>query len=1245
MLPPADDPQGVDPKERQETECCRRGALASADSSCEFVITSWGQEAVCGMRLRRLELSGFKSFPGRSTVEFSDGVTGIVGPNGCGKSNLVDAIRWVLGEQSPRQLRGSSMDDVLFKGSDEHPPAHVAEVSLTFENAEECWPTEEPALFELLKNATELTLTRRYYRGGEGEYLINRVPCRLRDIMELIAGNGIAGPAYAIIEQGRVEKLVLAKPDERRLLIEEAAGTSLYRARRLAAQRRMERTRENLARVTDILRELDRQIVYFQRLAKRSEQARSLREELRARELELAGAQRAELVGAEASLAARVRELHESLTRGAARLSACVAALAEVAQDVAQQTEFVQHLERSHERHSSELAAVQREEDLIERRRQEAAHKLTALGEQIRSIEADLVTAGVAVERETARRHEVWLGLLEAERRLRESRMKEARSKTWLAEVRTRFERIAHQEAELWRAEVEAKNRVERLERELQLAERARVTTEAELQVLRRELLSLEGQIVAAGIRLREAQRFERAKQGELKERDQALRASTEKAEEEARYYEQRRMELLEVESRLGALEKLRETYEGFNPSVRELLEDSQLRSEGHVLGVVADVLQVPAAWEGAVAAALGADVQCLIVDSAEAGLGAIAQLEQRRRGWARFIPVRPPLRTAAVERVLSLNGTSRPLLELVQVDPGFEELAVALFGPVAVAPSLPEGVRLWNEAGGDIIVVTPNGEAIDRRGVVSGGVRDRSADQQILARRRLIAELGSVRERLREKLLVVGDRCQKSTERREAAQLAFDRARHELLRIAATVAGLREEMQGRLVERKRLVDRLEERFRAWGRLRAEQDRAAVALAEAQGGLAQILQRKRQSPPSDVLAREMQRIQSVLDAAREEVTTRGIRVAELRREHESCVRALGAMRLELERLRDRREALLQQRDGERGAEAEGCEWMERIATRRSSLEAKVAELSRTIEEAKRRLKNARDKTAALEAERAALEAERDELQRRYREAEVALAECRVKLNHLLEDVQEKHGLTPPEWAERCRPLGQVEHERICDRINEIRGVLARLGDVGTVASDELEDTRARAEFLRKQKVDLEASLKDLERTIARLDQISQEKFRVTFEQVASHFRETLCRLFAGADARLALTGGAENSEPGVEIWVRLPGKRLESVSLLSGGEKALVSIGLLFALFTVNPTPFCILDEVDAPLDDANVARFMHLVREIRDRAQVLIVTHNKRTMEAADRLYGVTMATPGVSSVLTIRLSELAMS
>lgn len=1192
------------------------------------------------MRLRRLELSGFKSFPGRSTVEFSGGVTAIVGPNGCGKSNLVDAIRWVLGEQSPKQLRGGAMEDVLFKGSDGCPPAHVAEVSLTFENPEEGWTVEDGSpVSHLLKNAAELTVTRRYYRDGEGEYLINKVPCRLRDITELIAGNGIAGPAYAIIEQGRVEKLVLARPEERRLFIEEAAGTSLYRGRRLAAQRRMERTRENLARVTDILRELDRQIAYFRRLAKRSEQAQVLRQELRDRELELAGAQRVELEVAEARLSERGRELHDRLEENSARLERYREALSEVERQVGRQRELVQDLERVYERHASELGAVERERELIERRTREALHKLGVIDQQIRNVEQDIEAASMACAEEISKSRRIWLRLLEAERHLAESKIREARRKAALARVRSWLEALVHQEAELWRAEVEARNRVERYERELHGVERAMASTGAELEPLRKALLEVERRVLCAGARLREVEELERAKQAELAEREQTLRVLVETVEKQGIHFDQLRAELVEVESRLGALEKLRETYEGFNPSVRGLLQNSRLRSEARVLGVVADVLQVPADWEGAVAAALGGDVQCLIVDSVEASIGAIAQLEQQRQGRARFIPVRPSLRTPAREKVLSLNGASRPLLDFVQVDPGFEDLAVALLGPVAVAPDLTEGVRLWNEAGGDIMVVTPSGEAVDRRGVISGGMGDEGAAQEILARRRLLAELASLRSNLHDRFLAARDRYLESKEQREFAQASYENAREEARRLGATLAGLKEELRAQEGEWRRLAERFEERFRSLSRLHTERERIATALTSAQWELAKIQEEKRQTRSSELLGREAQRLQSALDAVRDELTAHGIRVAELCREYESCIRAMCAVRHNRQRLLERRGMLLREREEEKRAESESRDRVEGLVRQRSAIEVKITDISRTIADAKFQLTEAQSRSAALEAEREALEREREDLQRASTEAEVSLAECRVKLAHVLQDVRDKYGLPPSEWADRCAPLPETEQARIRDRIAEIRNALARLGEAGTGVWEDLQDAQARAEFLRKQKGDLEASLQDLERTIARLDAVSKERFQATFEQVVAHFRETVGHLFPGADARLVLTEGSESGEPGVDIWVRLPGKRLESISLLSGGEKALVAVGLLFALFTVNPTPFCILDEVDAPLDDANVGRFVHLVREMSRRAQMLVVTHNKRTMEAADRLYGVTMGTPGVSSVLAISL------
>ncbi len=1200
------------------------------------------------MRLRRLEIQGFKSFPTRSVIEFAPGVTGIVGPNGCGKSNLVDAIRWVLGEQSAKQLRGGSMEDVLFKGSETYPAANLAEVCLTFENLSDSWieaPPDADPLVALARGSLEFTVSRRYYRTGESEYLINRQPCRLKDVLELIAGTGAGLSSYAIIEQGRVEKLVLAKPEERRLFIEDAAGTALYRSRRMAAQRRMERTRENLARVNDISRELERQVSYWRRLVKRGEQARALREQICALDLTIAWRQLNDFKTEQEGLRVQALALDEKLSALFEEIEQNARALSERLVQVTRANEAIGELERQRERCAAELAALQREREFVLSQMQEAERRKQALRLEAKQVETERAAAAINSVRDLEGRESIWRGLLEAERLLKRRRFEEQC-------LRWRVERLRHEQQgvlvdreRLWRAEVETRNRLQRNEREFGLLQERCNELARAADRNASALRQLERMLVGEASRLHEL-REDASRAEQDAQRGQALLSARGIVLAEAeRQLQALRSELLETQSRLKVLDDLRRAYDGYPRSVKSLLEDESFRQGEGVLGTVADILDVPAEWERAVAAALGPYLHCLIVGSEERSLEAIRALRERSLGRGQFIARRPRVLTSACDRVAGLNGASRPLLQLVNVETGFEELAKALLGPVAVAPTIREGLRLWEEAGGDITVVTPEGDAVDRQGVVTGGYEGGAREHELLARRRLVGELSEALSKTRTRVSEAERHVRQLRQEWDHVKEAHEVARARTRELRSLIEQTQEQLRRGWVERARLVEELEEKRRELCRHTQEMERLGRLLCEDRMALDQLVRDRTEFEERAFGAEDLRRAEAALVAAREGVAQAQVRLAVLRQQHEAAVQSLVAAEYKSAHLAQRRQNV----DAEQAAQdrllGEHKQRLAAVRSREEQLRADVERFTLRLQEVRRSASQLDQDVRCLEEKRATLERERDKGREERAQVDVRLAELSVRMSHLVEDTVRKHGLPEEAWAEYAAQQGETGTDELRQRVAELERSLERLGDVGSATLSELESLESRLEFLRHQKTDLERSLHDLERTIQRLDETSRDRFAKTLAQVSESFRQIVPRLLGGADAELVLCEEQDGVGAGVEILVRPPGKRLESVSLLSGGEKALVAIALLFAMFEANPAPFCVLDEVDAPLDDANVARFSDLIRVISQRAQVLVVTHNKRTMFAADRLYGVTMQTPGISTVLSINLSGAAPS
>ncbi len=1193
------------------------------------------------MRIKQLELIGFKSFVHRTVLDFPPGITAIVGPNGCGKSNVVDAIRWVLGEQSPKHLRGESMEDVIFNGNERAAPVGMAQVSLTLQNDPAQRPlsgldldvSTVPAHF---RDLAEIMVTRRYFRSGESEYFINKTPCRLKDITELFLGTGVGTKAYAIIEQGRVEQLINAKPEDRRLFIEEAAGTTLYRSRKLAAERKMERTRENLLRVNDVLRELDRQIQYLHRLAKKAEQYRVLQEEIRQLDLALCGAQWRRLTVAVAALEdelAADREQERLALAGVTELENArgdkLAALAAAESDLARRRETAAVLEsevkslqeriallnrEASERErrlrrlqaesatlAQQRAAVQQALDQHERERTQCAQQLLLDGGDLERQEAELggarsavATAGADVD---ATKNAV-VGWVTREAECRNTLAGQTRRRE---EARRRLERLAVEHAEAGQ--------------HLAAVDAAAVTRRADVAALRERL---------------------RAAEGEKEQHAERVRALA----EERRGWEREAGEVhqlaVQLRSRLDSLEQLQRNYEGYQPGVRSILLDDPPR-EG-VLGVVADVIAVPQEYERAVAAALGDRLQYVIVRGEDDGVGAVATLRDRESGRGSFIPLSPRRIDLNGNGAGGLNGNTRRLLDLVQVEEPYRKVAETLLGEVVVVPDLIDGLALWKQNGVHVTLVTPDGDVIDASGVVSGG-SERPLEEDIMSRRRLAAELAgeivATDERLRRAQSEI-QRLSTATEQQERALEALDRDTHAL---TLELVAAEKDLERLDSERPRWLDRIEvTRFESTN-MAAEESACHSELQRAEQDLAAAVAER------ETLEKVLRRHQAAAETATvrvdeigAEVTRIKVRVAEEKQRHESAAAALAQAQAQLQEQAVRQAAIgaeLEETERERAGLHDATS---EAAARRAAVEAQRVTVDTEIAAALTALETAQGAITAHDRCIRELRDRLDELRNACGQREITLAEQRVRAAHLVQSMHEKYGVdlaTQPPGPE------SEEDEQALARLDALREKLARIGEVNVGAIDELRELEDRAAFLRAQKEDLERSLGDLERTIQRLNRASRTRFAETFAAVNEKFQAVLPRLFRGGEARLVLSDEHNLLETGVEIVVRPPGKRLDTVTLLSGGEKALVAVSLIFSLFLTNPTPFCFLDEIDAPLDDANIGRFTHLLREMGEHSQFIVITHNKRTMQAADVLYGVTMEEAGISKVISVAMHD----
>lgn len=1184
------------------------------------------------MRLKSLEMAGFKSFTERTLLQFTPGITAIVGPNGCGKSNIVDALRWVMGEQSARHLRGHLMEDVIFNGSETLPPTGMAEASLIFDNEDGRGPAQYSSFSEIM-------VTRRLFRSGESEYYINKVPCRLKDIIELFLGTGVGNKAYSIIEQGRVDEMVNAKPEERRSLIEEAAGTSKYKSRKSAAERKLERTEQNLLRVSDIVREIERQIRSMELQAKKAERYRSLREELKQKDLAWAGFQR--------------KGLEDQLSEQETKWTAVEDRLVQLLASLHSREAESEGLKLSHLESEKEITAIQEavyqqkvkiqgEEQKIHFYRRDLTEHQDAErknGSEVLAMQEGLRTLSREIEGlKKAQEDFVQLSLFE-ETCLQEKEKALAGIKIQIQDLQSELDRdreflieAVSQVSHLKNDRLMRERRREEIQRELTKSEQESAAATQSLESWRERQQEKRATLERSLARAKELEREIGEGKGSLEQWGQVR-------EELERKIGALRDRLQEHRSKLVSLEALQKNYEGCQEGVRAIMLKRQREAAPNGIdGLVAEVVEAPESFEKALTAVLGDRLQYIIVRSHEEGIRAVEYLKRESSGRGSFIP-RQLSRMGRRSLPLNEPEVVAPLLEAVSVKEGYREVAEYLLGDVMVVRDLKAGLALWNRNGFVNTLVTLEGEVIDPMGVVTGGSSG-SLEGSFLFQKRRMKELEALSSESEAELQESEKEANALRERigaTEARQsiLVEETHRLELERIR---------LEHELLQADKEAERLEETIRTLEQEQADLLTTLHLLAMAiQDGHTDIEKRLQEKGEREInfaagqkrlsqLAEELQRVEG-------EVTESRIRAAALGEKRENAqinladrlrlqqglseqIQSRASEIVETKQKRDRLEEELRLAEGLLDEARKNLAGLEgRLATERQGYQGVSSRLAQ-MGEAIRELRSLAE----------ASQEEKNHLQ-------LVLAEKRMSLRHLLDGVREKYDVDLRE-APPAKVDGEVSVEELPTEIEELRGRLERMGEVNLAAIGEFEELNSRYRFLGQQKQDLEKSIADLRRTITKLNRICRLRFKESFEQISQRFEEIFPRLFRGGKARLVLTDENDYLETGVDIVAQPPGKKLQSITLLSGGEKALTAVSLLFAIFLTKPSPFCFLDEVDAPLDDANIDRFNDMVKEMSQSSQFMLITHNKRTMQAAEVLYGITMAEPGVSKIVSVRMS-----
>ncbi len=1184
------------------------------------------------MRLKRLEMFGFKSFVHRTVVDLNPGITAVVGPNGCGKSNIVDALRWAMGEQSARHLRGQQMEDVVFNGSDSLPPTGMAEVSIVFDNEDGRGPAE-------YNSFSEIMVTRRLFRSGESEYSINKITCRLKDVVELFLGTGVGSKAYSIVEQGRVDELVNSKPEDRRALIEEAAGTSKYKSRKLIAERKLERTQQNLLRVTDIVREIERQIRSMELQAKKAERYRALKAELRQKDLAFAALQRLALQEGTAQLEVQLCDAESRSTGYLASLRSKEAesesvqfSLLEADKEIGIEQERVyqrkvqiQGIEQKIDFNKKDLAQLGQTES-------ESRTALLQLEDKLKNLTQEIAELNNAKEGfiQLSLFEETFLQDKENELEALQTRIRVLQSeldkeKEELIEAANQIanaknDRLAKEQR---RREIDhelARNQEEhaRAAQSLQVSEQEQAETKQALETVLEQAhgYSLDGaQLTASLLTLGKTKEVQDKKIGLFKERIQENR------------------------SRLISLEDLQRNYEGCQEGVRAIMRKKQQETSANgIYGLVAEVIEAPETYEKALTAVLGDRLQYIIVKGHEEGLEAIEYLKREASGRGSFIPLQLSRKQ---HRPLPLNEAEvvAPLLQMISIKDGYQDVADYLLSDVVVVQDLKAGLALWNRNGFYSTLVTAEGEVIDPMGIVTGG-SDASLESSFLSQKRRIRELISI---------LADFETQLRSEEKET-----DKLKQELEQAATKKTLLGAEIHRLELERVRLEHKHLSAAHECQRL----GQTVQALLQEQSDLTVALQS---------LSGEIQQCNDAAEAQLRKKAAQEQALAERQTAFSEAKKSLEAVEGAVVQSRIRTAALGEKRDNTHLNLENRLKLQEETVEQMSSRQAQIADILRRKSEVDQFVAQAEEDLAT---QRAALQELEDQLlthrqdfrnismrraeieesikelrplneacQEEKNRLQLLLAEKRLSVQHLADNIREKYDVDLEQVSLEF-PENSPTRDDLLSEIEELRGRLERMGEVNLAAIGEYEELSTRFQFMSQQKEDLEKSIADLHQTIVKLNRVCRLRFKESFETINEKFESIFPRLFSGGKAKLVLTDENDYLETGVDIVVQPPGKKLQSITLLSGGEKALTAVSLLFAIFLTKPSPFCFLDEVDAPLDDANIDRFNEMIKEMSQFSQFVLVTHNKKTMQAAEVLYGITMGEPGVSKLVSVRMS-----
>ena len=1185
------------------------------------------------MRLRKLVLHGFKSFADHVEIAFENGITGVVGPNGCGKSNISDAVRWVLGEQSAKSLRGSKMEDVIFNGTEQRRRLSYCEVALIFDNGDHALPID----------FSEVQVTRRVYRSGESEYKLNGANCRLKDIVDLFRDTGIGKDGYSLIGQGRIDEILSAKSEDRRQVFEEAAGIVKYKARKQDAQKRIANTQDNLSRVEDMLHALEERVEPLKRQSEAAREYLRLRDELKILDLNIYllrtdryEARIRDLKASVEALEASISEASLAMEKRGVERDQVQTQLDQFESEAREQREVVQQLIREVEADEGAVQVMQerisngeKERTRLAAQRDAASAGGEGIRRQIGQMTKSITLESQIIEEATAALTQKEAQLEGCEAELSELEEKTERAKQQIIRDMNRLSDVKSRRAQLGAMQTALQDQLRGMAED---HDREQTGVEAL------------GEHVSAARALLQAENERKALlDSQVAEMQQQVQLYGEQAQQLKQSVTRLQTEQQQRDSRLKLLREMQRDYEGLNNSVKQvLMQARRLPDHGGVHGVVADLIHAPARLERALEMVLGGALQNIVVDRDEDAKRMIEYLRANRFGRATFLPigsVRGRTLSPAERTVLAMPGCVGLASELIEFDPKYQGVIDNLLGRTVVSEDLDAGIAIQRAGRYQFRLVTIEGDVMHAGGSMTGG-SSQSRMTSLLSRSREIEETEAALKRIENEFARAHRQYADLETRRGDLKRERGEIYDELHRQEVAVARAEAQLKAALDEQdsnSQRVQRLEdERVRLETQL--EDVNRALAEMDAQQQTAEDSNEDRQAEVRR-LNDQLYKLRTRTEALRGQVGDERIQLASRKKGLEADTanrdRLIAQVEDAQQLLSDTEEQLsqclrelevhgaqlkedLSRLDGDKATLNDARKSFAAIEERRTGAQKRLKSLGDFIDELRQQLDDISDKHHRSELQLTRVEAEYKQIQDRiWEDYELTYAGA-------LPFRQEDFKLTESE-----------------KRVTAIRQRIREMGSVNVAAVDEYRQTVERVEEMSAQRDDLLKAQADLEGIVAELEARMERQFKEQFRRLNDNFQRTFIRLFGGGRAELRLTDPADALNCGIDIVAQPPGKKLQMLSLLSGGERALTAIAILFAILDLKPTPFCILDEIEAALDDANIDTYADYLKAYSENTQFIVITHRKGTMERCDALYGVVMEEKGVSKTVSVKLNE----